>query len=147
MKDNEDDKELREIAQKLAFVYVVSRQKVRMEELCKQLEALVAKSKSIEALVAKSKSSNFAPSPMNKFAADFIVAANEGEHGKLLRSLRHKLGDMHDRLRDSNGDTEIINGIRNEMTELDPQLARVEQSFEELYKTLMVKKRDYVEMN
>ena len=136
MKDNEDN-ELREIAQKLAFVYVVSRQKVRMEELCKQLEALVA----------KSKSSNFAPSPMNKFAADFIVAANEGEHGKLLRSLRHKLGDMHDRLRDSNGDTEIINGIRNEMTELDPQLARVEQSFEELYKTLMVKKRDYVEMN
>jgi hypothetical protein len=54
---------------------------------------------------------------------------------------------MHDRLRDSDGDTEIINGIRNEMTELDPQLARVDQSFEELYKTLMVKKRDYVEMN
>lgn len=123
--------------QKLAFVYVVSTHKTRIEDLCARLQDLVA----------RAKASDFTPSPMNKFAAEFIVATNDGEHGKLLRSLRHKLGDMYDRLRDSGGDTEIINGIRGELEELDPQLARVEQSFEELHKALMAKKRDYVEMN
>jgi hypothetical protein len=125
------------LEQKLMFVYVVSTHKKRVEELCARLQELVA----------KSKASDFTPSPMNNFAAEFIIAANDGEHGKLLRSLRHKLGDMYDRLSDSGGDTEIIRGIQGEMEELNPQLAKVEQSFEELYKTLMVKKRDYVEMN
>ena len=125
------------IEAKLALVYTVSKLKTSTEAMCIRLQYLVE-----QARLAK-----FKPSPLNNFAANFIIEASDGEHGKLIRSARHKLGDMFDRLRDCGGDTDIVRGIADELKELDPILARIDESFEALYQTMSAKKRDYAEMN
>lgn len=122
---------------KLALVYTVSKLKTSTEAMCIRLQYLVE-----QARLAK-----FKPSPLNKFAANFIIEASEGEHGKLLRSARQKLNDMFDKLRDCGGDDDVVQSIADEMEELSPILARIDESFEELYQTMSAKKREYAEMN
>ena len=125
------------IEAKLAVVVTISKLKTSTEAMCIRLQYLVE-----QARLAK-----FKPSPLNNFAANFIIEASAGEHGKLLRAARHKLGDMFDRLKDCGGATDIVRGIVDELEELNPTLARIDESFEELYQTMSAKKRDYAEMN
>lgn len=125
------------LEQKLMCIYEVSSNKSRVEQLLEQLDRLVI----LAQLYA------YSPSPMNKFAAEFIIAAHAGEHGELLRDTQAKLESMYERLRDCGGDTAAVIGIKNEMTALKSQLERIDRSFEELYDAISAKKKEFVEMN
>lgn len=122
---------------KLAIVYTVSKLKTSTDALCMRLQYLVE-----QARMAK-----FKPSPLNNFAANFIIKASEGEHGKMIRDAQHKLNDMFEKLKDCGGDSATVLSVADELEELNPILAKIDESFEELYQTMSNKKREYVEMN
>lgn len=125
------------LEQKLMCVYEVSSNKTRITQLLEQLNRLVVLAQAYA----------YSPSPMNKFAAEFMIAAHAGEHGDLIRDTHTKLESMYERLSKCGGDTATVLGIKNEMTALTSQLEKIDRSFEELYDVISAKKKEFVEMN
>jgi len=122
---------------KLAIVYTVSKLKTSTDALHMRLQYLVE----------QARTAKFKPSPLNNFAANFIIEASEGEHGKMIRDAQHKLNNMFEKLKDCGGDSATVLSVADELEELNPILAKIDESFEELYQTMSNKKREYVEMN